>query len=517
MRGTVTRLAACLFTASACGSVAFSGIPATHAQEDWEDVYVEDSLTHVQPMTGIVFWTTSDHASSDAISLEFSYMLFNDVVTDSGVYDWEAVDKKLEAVAGRGHQAIFRFRYTYPGRETSVPDYILALDDYEETVGKSEGKDTHFPDWSHPELQRFTLEFYTRFAGRYGEDPRLAFIQVGFGLWGEYHIYSGPFELGKTFPSKAFQESFFRHLDTTLVHIPWSISIDAADDTYSPLAEDTSLLEIPFGLFDDSFMHQSHAGYNTRCWNFFDRERYRTSPAGGEFSYYTDYDQEHVLDYPDGPYGRPFEDYAKDFHITYMYGNDQPDYQSMDRIRDASMAAGYRFQIVSLKSRADSSVFGIRNYGVAPIYYDAWVAVDGIRSPVSLKLLSPGDTLYCGVPADARDAKITIECDKLVEGQEIEFHGMQEITRTAPGSFSGDGFGEPYPNPVTSGQIVSLNGPAGAGPFQYEIFNCRGQLTLAGTLGSGPARIPTSGMEEGVYFMRLSDGTDSCTRRIMIL
>ncbi|MGW8316886.1 MAG: T9SS type A sorting domain-containing protein [Bacteroidales bacterium] len=507
------------FTAQIAAVFLFTlaGSSVADAQGDWEEVYLEDSLTHVQPMTGIVFWTTSGHAASDAISLEFSYMLFNEVVSDSGMYDWEAVDRKLEAVAGRKHQAIFRFRYTYPGRETSVPDYILAMDDYEETVGLSEGRETHFPDWSHPELQRFTLEFYTRFAERYGEDPRLAFIQVGFGLWGEYHIYSGPFELGRTFPSKEFQETFFRHLDTTLVHIPWSISIDAADDTYSPFEEKPSLLEIPFGLFDDSFMHRNHAGYNTRSWNFFDRERYRTSPAGGEFSYYSDYDQEHVLDYPDGPYGRPFEEFAKDFHITYMIGNDQPAYQTMDRIRDASMAAGYRFQVVSLKSRSDSSVFGIRNYGVAPIYYDAWIAVDGVRSPVSLKLLSPGDTLYCGVQADARYAEITIECDKLVEGQEIEFHGMQEITGTFPRTFSGSGPGQPYPNPLTSGQPLSLKGISGAGTLRYEIYNCRGQLTLAGALDSDPARISTSGMEGGFYIMRLFDGSGVYTHKIMIL
>ena len=27
------------------------------------------------------------------------------------------------------------------------------------------------------------------FAARYDDDPRIAFLQVGFGLWGEYHIY----------------------------------------------------------------------------------------------------------------------------------------------------------------------------------------------------------------------------------------------------------------------------------------------------------------------------------------
>ena len=88
----------------------------------------------------------------------------------------------LDEVAGRGHQAMLRFRFVYPGYETSVPDYIKGLGDYSETQGQSEGRTTWFPDWAHPELQRFALEFYTELAAQYDTDARLAFIQTGFGL-----------------------------------------------------------------------------------------------------------------------------------------------------------------------------------------------------------------------------------------------------------------------------------------------------------------------------------------------
>ncbi|MBD3243328.1 MAG: DUF4832 domain-containing protein, partial [Chitinivibrionales bacterium] len=273
----------------------------------FRDIELHASVAAVQPMTGIVLWADNANRNTDAIQLEYSYMLYNDVVADQGVYEWAAVDNLLDAVAGRGHQAILRFRFVYPGHETSVPDYIKARGDYTETVGQSEGRTTAFPDWTNAELQRFTLEFYERFAQRYDQDPRLAFVQTGFGLWAEYHIYDGPFILGTTFPSKAFQTAFFQHLDTVFVQTPWSISIDAADDTYSPFSADPDLLAIDFGLFDDSFMHENHAGYNADCWVFFGDQRHRRSPAGGEFSYYTSYDQEHVLD-PAGIHGTTFEE-----------------------------------------------------------------------------------------------------------------------------------------------------------------------------------------------------------------
>ena len=122
-------------------------------------------------MTGIVFWSTSEHNRTDAIQLEYSYMKYNDVVKQKGIYDWTAMDRLLEAVARRGHQAIVRFYFVYPGRETTVPDYIKALPDYRETRGKSEGRPTGFCDWSHPELKRFTLEFYEELAAAIRSRP----------------------------------------------------------------------------------------------------------------------------------------------------------------------------------------------------------------------------------------------------------------------------------------------------------------------------------------------------------
>lgn len=487
------------------------------SQLEFENVELNNVITKVQPMTGIVYWDDSGNKNTDAISLEYSYMLFNKVVKDSGSYNWDAVETKLNAIAERGHQAIFRFRYVYPGYETSVPEYILNRDDYNETIGDSEGKETHFPDWENEELMRFSLEFYTKFAEKYDSDPRLAFIQVGFGLWAEYHIYSGPFILGKTFPSKEFQEDFFQHLNSTFTNIPWSISIDAADDTYSPFEAKPELKDIPFGLFDDSFMHSSHAGYNTSNWNFFNRERYKTSPAGGEFSYYSDYDQAHVLDYPEGPYGKPYENFAKDFHITYMIGNDQPSYQKPDRIKEASMASGYRFKIVSLKTAADTSVFEILNYGVAPIYYDAFITVDGIRSDKSLKLLAPGESEIFSVQAGAKEAQISIESDKLVSGQEIEFFGTQDLPLVSVKKNETFLDANIYPNPILKGEVLYYSGSDNGNSFNYTIYNYNGSRIQSKKQQNKELKINTSELETGVYFIEITQATYKKVFKLIVM
>lgn len=379
-------------------------------------------ITSVQPMTGIVLWTNNPRNNTDAISLEFSYILYKDVVKSKGEYDWTVVDRLLEQAASRKHHVIMRFRYVYVGdRESAVPQYIRDLPDYEETIGLSEGRETCFPDWRNEELKRFHLEFYKKFAERYNKDKRLAFLQTGFGLWAEYHIYDGPFIMGRTFPSKEFQAEFFRMMDENFTDLTWSISKDAAYDPYSPFIPYPDLLKLNFGVFDDSFMHENHHQYNTTNWNLLDRNRYRKAPAGGEFGYYKDYDQINVLNV-DGIYGRTFESEAEKFHITYMIGNDQPKYQTMERIKEASMNCGYKFQITKFEASSDSVLVEIRNTGVAPIYRDAFVVVDGIRSTESLKTLQPGGVLTIKLAKKTENPQLTIVSDYLIEGQKIEFN-----------------------------------------------------------------------------------------------
>ncbi len=371
-------------------------------------------------MTGIVLWDTSPHNKTDAIQLEFSYMRYSDVVTRRGEYDWAKVEEKLNAIAARGHQAILRFYYVYPGSPTTVPDYIKQLSDYKETTGKSEKKDTGFPDWSHPELKRFTKEFYSRFAQKYDKDPRIAFLQTGFGLWAEYHIYDGPFKLGGTFPDKGFQAEFLTHLAATFRATPWSISVDAADEDVTPVAGNPDLLKLPFGLFDDSFLCKQHAKENEPNWNALDRERYRRSPAGGEFSYYNDRDQKLALA-AEGSNGVSFEKGARAFHISYMIGNDQPEHQPMARIQEAGMACGYQFQITAFLAGEKTSLVTVANPGIAPIYRDAFVAVNGVRAAQSLKGLAPGDRQTFEIASGGAAPRLTIESDHLVAGQSIGF------------------------------------------------------------------------------------------------
>ena len=378
-------------------------------------------IDKVQPMTGIVLWEDSwnDGTTKDDIQVEYAYYPPNKIITAKDTYDWSDFDAFLDRVAARGHQAMPRFYYAYVGRETVVPDYVKNQNSYSETRGTSEGETTWFPDWRNNELQEATIRFMEAFAARYDEDPRIAFLQVGFGLWGEYHIYDGPTELGKDFPSHAFQARFIETLDTNLETLKWSISIDAGYGTLSAFPANTNLLSAKFGVFDDSFMHEKHREENEPNWTFFGyEERFLSSPHGGEFSYFTNFDQRNVLN-PAGLHGKTFEAFSKRFYISYMIGNDQPDYEFKTRIKEAGMATGYKFEVIGFESSEKNTRIDVKNNGVAPIYYDAYPTIDGERSKASLKGLAPGEgkQFIIGKPV----GQLSITSDHLVEGQVIQF------------------------------------------------------------------------------------------------
>lgn len=409
----------------------------TPSDGSFRPVHIKSKVDAVQPATGLVLW--SDNAEDrnatygKSISLEYAYCLPCRVVTgkQNGAvqYDWSSFDAWLGEVASRNHQAVVRFRYEYPGDEsvdgnpgtTAVPAYIKALPDYHETYNENEDGETWYADWTNTELQWFTKQFYADFNARYGQDPRIAFLELGFGHWSEYHIFGTELDPGVNFPSEAYQKEFLTYVDGVL-DIPWAISIDAADN--SPVVDDDQLMTLGFGLFDDSFMHAEHEGdYNEECWDAIGAgTRWQTGPCGGEISYYTSADQKNFLN-PAGMYGVTWKQAAAKYHISFMIANDAPrgTYGTAQRFKEAALECGYHFHLTALSTDGGKTRAEITNTGVAPIYRDAFLAVGGVRSDVSLKGLVPGEKRQIVVDKATDGRDVTIESDFILPGQTIQF------------------------------------------------------------------------------------------------
>jgi len=447
--------------------------------QEWTSIDVDRQITHPQPMTGLVLWPdlAADLNSTygGSISLEFSYCLPCMVVTGcnqdgSIIYDWTWFDNKLADVASRGHQLVARFRYEYPSGDdikgavkgaTAVPQYIKDRSDYHETYASNPGGDgpTYYADWSNEELKRFTKQFYTDFAKRYANDKRLAFLEVGFGHWSEYHIYGTNINFGVNFPTKAYQKEFFLHLSSVMTSIPWLISIDAADDEYTPFVADGDLMGLEFGLFDDSFMHQKHEigsgdGYNEECWNAIgEKKRWKTGVCGGEVSYYKSSDQKNFLN-PAGMYGHTWEEQSAKYHITFMIANDAPGgtYGTAARFKEATMESGYRIKLTKCEVNGTSTRLTVTNEGIAPLYRDAYFAIGETRCETSLKGLLPGEEKVMEIAANlSNTADLKIVSDFILDTQEIQFQGTTEEPAPTPTP-------TPTPEPVDDATICYFDG-----------------------------------------------------------
>lgn len=405
-------------------------------------LHLVSHITHVQPMTGLVLWPDQarerNASYGQAISLEFSYCLPCKVVTgklgDQIQYDWTWFESLLDDIASRNHQAIVRFRYEYPNSKdvdgkrgtTAVPQYIKDLPDYHETYNADPGGDgpTYYADWSNSELQWFTKQFYTDFAARYNNDARIAFLEVGFGHWSEYHIYGTDLRLGENFPSKAYQREFLLHM-AEVVTIPWLISIDAADDYYTPIVGSSELMKLTFGNFDDSFMHADHeGGYNEECWGAIGQgKRWKTGVSGGEISYYTSRDQREFLN-PAGLYGHTWEEQAAKYHITFMIANDAPGgkYGTAERFLEAGLASGYKLKVISAEQEGSNTRLMVLNTGVAPVYKDAFFAIGDTRSAESLRGLQPEQVMEVNIAKSYTETSVLhVVSDHLLPTQQIEF------------------------------------------------------------------------------------------------
>jgi hypothetical protein len=54
--------------------------------DEFRPIPLRAEITGTQPMSGLVFWSTSEHRASPAISMEFSYLRYDEVVTTRGLY-----------------------------------------------------------------------------------------------------------------------------------------------------------------------------------------------------------------------------------------------------------------------------------------------------------------------------------------------------------------------------------------------------------------------------------------------
>ena len=122
-------------------------------------------------------------------SLEFNYLPYSALVKGYDTFDWQPLEKMLDDISSRGHQAVLRIFLEYPAKKGVIPDFLVG-DGLK--VHKWLNTETQpfppapieTPDYEDRNLRKSLINFLAAFGKKYDGDSRIGFITAGLlGTW----------------------------------------------------------------------------------------------------------------------------------------------------------------------------------------------------------------------------------------------------------------------------------------------------------------------------------------------
>jgi hypothetical protein len=349
-------------------------------------------------------------------SMEFSYFRLSDLMTGYDSYNWQPLEELLDAVSGRGRQAIFRIYLEWPNRTDLIPGFLL--DDglkvfkYLNTNTQPHPpSDVETPDYEDVNLRRALTNLIAALGRRYDGDPRIGFITAGLlGTWGEWHTYPRD----DLFASKTVQAEIMDAYEAAFKITPVLLRYPAGDD--DPVY--VSNADRPFGYHDDSFgwatIPTSNQGQEWYYMNVLAEagpaalDKWKKQPIGGEVrpeAWGKIFDPD-----PQDSNIQDFGESVDQTHVTWLMDSGMfreiPGEERMKRALAEVRRMGYEFHIPAVTTGdAANTVLPVQieleNHGVAPFYYD-WKGEYGlIADDRVIKTFPAAGTLTGLLPGDS--------------------------------------------------------------------------------------------------------------------
>lgn len=347
-------------------------------------------------------------------SMEWFYLPVSDVQTGMNTYDWSALENRLNAIAKRGHQAVMRFYYDYPGEPSGVPQFLidqgLQMKYYNEP--ESLGGAGYCPDYENTLFRQSMQNFIKAFGEKYDGDPRLGFITLGLlGFWGEWHNWPYDEDTSDGKPDWSISTEVYREV------------LEAFDGAFdiTQLCVREPKSGINFKNYDVGF-HDDSYGYATltmasggQDWSYMQKmkdsglmDAWKTNCIGGEI-YPPNQTSMFVKETQSGEC-QDWNRCLEETHATWLLC-DQMRYYSGTTLLNARKAAdqlGYDFQVEKAYYRdvvQQGELYlklAIKNIGAAPFYYDhkMWPVKIGVKQGKNLVKTWETDWDLCNVPAD---------------------------------------------------------------------------------------------------------------------
>jgi hypothetical protein len=345
------------------------------------------------PLKGLVPYQ-GDNRSMFPHSMEFNYLSYSALVKGYNQFDWQPLEKMLNDISSRGHQAVFRIYLEYPDEKTGIPQFLvkdgLKITKYPNANSSQQPpSQAETPNYEDKNLRRSLNAFILAFGKKYDGDPRIGFITAGLlGSWGEWH--TDPRD--ELFASKVVQQevldAYAAAFKVTPVLLRYPVGKN--DDKNAANAQ------LKFGYHDDSFAWATlDTGKKDKGWFYMPslktagaaaETKWKTAPIGGEIrpeAWGEVFDPQ-----PSKPEIQSFRKSVAATHASWvmdsgMFKQKQDDGR-IDRATSEVRQMGYEFHVPAVqidKVTAGKLPVSVElvNRGVAPFYYD-WPVKFGVIS-----------------------------------------------------------------------------------------------------------------------------------------
>eukprot|EP00127_Corallochytrium_limacisporum_P003122 Clim_evm51s146 gene=Clim_evmTU51s146 len=416
------------------------------------------------PFTGFV--PSARHSTEFPHTMELVHLPLRSVMTDPGTFDWATLESLLATVAERSHHSIVRFWLDYPGQSSGLPEFLKGRIFFSAYDAHDNCEDCSVvPNYQDQGLHDALNEFAVAFGAQYGDDQRIAAVQIGLlGFWGDWQNWplvqedmdqvnleatgEQQFTLVKTFhdslpnyPVQMVLGATTKEMFAT-VDAPWKNELQ--NDIHVGFVDST----VGFLNYED-FAEGALASTGTTT-------RWQTSMMGGEvflanqWCLFTEVGCDGGVD--------SFEVQAYQWHLSYVMNNHAFECRLTEqectetdiatskccseeyfaRARMEASRIGYKFAVNALEvyeTESDTLYFAVEveNIGTAPFYYDLkMVLVDGSNSaeyelPYDVSALQPFSPsvyrfeLLDHNLQDQQLFKIKLVSSKVLDGQFISF------------------------------------------------------------------------------------------------
>lgn len=240
------------------------------------------------PLKGWAAWGSNPQDTDEDVTLAYVPVYWSDAEPEKGQYAFDELEQAycFDEWKRRGVRLILRVVSDCPGEEIhmDIPQWL-----YEEMGEDGEWYDTSYgrgfsPNYRNEVLQKAHSRLLDALGVRYGQDPQVAFIQLGsLGHWGEWHVNNGE-GLG-SFPRSDVTDGYVEDYlcafpdKMLLMRRPYKIARDNGIGLYNDSFGKESAMQSFAGWIAEGYRSDQNLERHPGMADF-----WLAAPSGGEFA-----------------------------------------------------------------------------------------------------------------------------------------------------------------------------------------------------------------------------------------